>query len=710
MRLQPQNAAAPTKLFRQVTPLVSSALAAQQQPAKKRDSLEGAKPYRPRAGGSGSASDSEIVTPKTHGGSATGRDSLRKKDNGKIKASLSAQQLPWGTPSLAGPPMGERGGHTATVISHGGRQKLFVFGGGSFPKIFNDLIQLDLALNTWSLPSVTGGPPPARYAHSATACGSKIVIFGGFDGSHWFDDCWILDTLSMNWTRLATSGPHPAPRYAHTATLIGDNKLLVFGGCAKTEYFNDVWFLDLVSGSWTRANLAGDCPAPRAYHSATLNGGKLYLFGGRAGDHFFDDINCLDVATLRWSKVDCNPGSSFPATPIRKVGQASGEGPAARAYHTCVLWNYTLVVFGGFDGTNFYDDCWLFDCSQNKWVLAGVAPTTLCKHSSTAVNGQVLILGGYDGKAYLETMWSLECSYLDAALQPPSSANPAVSSRSRQADDSVESERRIAMTADRQLQDELGRLNGTIPLTGLSNTQLDEYERIFIDGIRRVAAARQENFRRELEARQEEARRLRREMEDKENSRQSAVMQFEAMQAESARLQADFKQRISQQADQICSFKGDIDSLRSENADLKQQLQALQSQIQRRQSLGGSSAGGAKQTRFGQVEIREYRRTLSGGGGVPDDTGPSVGLDWEWENESVHQLSPFERARQITRVTREEYMNRGFMPADERRRILLENGHKSTALEREIRDLHDLKIKRQESVESPSGILLLSQG
>jgi hypothetical protein len=97
-----------------------------------------------------------------------------------------------------------RGGHTATFVG----KKLFVFGGSSYSAktitsggrdaplsiVKSDLHVLDLPSMTWSIPSIQGTQPPARYAHTATLMGNKLIVFGGFNGRSYLDDLNILDT------------------------------------------------------------------------------------------------------------------------------------------------------------------------------------------------------------------------------------------------------------------------------------------------------------------------------------------------------------------------------------------------------------------------------------------------------------------------------------------------------------------------------------
>jgi hypothetical protein len=66
-----------------------------------------------------------------------------------------------------------------------------------------------------------------------------------------------------------------------------------------------------------------------------------------------------------------------------------------------------VVLFGGYDGTNYLGDTWLWDGSKLQWTQA--TP----KHRPSAVTGPMLfpdpngradLFGGFDGQFYQLTM------------------------------------------------------------------------------------------------------------------------------------------------------------------------------------------------------------------------------------------------------------------------------------------------------------------
>jgi len=130
-------------------------------------------------------------------------------------------------------------------------------------------------------------------------------------------------------------------------------------------------------------------PCARSLHTAAILNGNMYIFGGYNGQSRLNDFYCLSFAENRWSPV-------IPA-------YNSGNPPSPRDRHvSCVIQNPpTFIVFGGFDGTSRVNDCFGFDFTMNKWLpiipTAGVAPSPRHSHSAIVYEGSLYIFGGYDG-------------------------------------------------------------------------------------------------------------------------------------------------------------------------------------------------------------------------------------------------------------------------------------------------------------------------
>ena len=142
-------------------------------------------------------------------------------------------------------------------------------------------------------------------------------------------------------------------------------------------------------------------PSRRIFHSASSSGGKVFVIGGQKADG-------SQTALSQHEVFDYN-GPTFTALP-------TSNGPPDLYGHTSlVLWNGTLLVFGGYSqsqGTLLpFSTIWTLDTWADTftWSPARIDNTTLptARRNFAAVvlsDGRILIHGGSD--AVLQTTYS----------------------------------------------------------------------------------------------------------------------------------------------------------------------------------------------------------------------------------------------------------------------------------------------------------------
>uniref|UniRef100_A0A7S2CKB8 Uncharacterized protein n=1 Tax=Haptolina brevifila TaxID=156173 RepID=A0A7S2CKB8_9EUKA len=88
------------------------------------------------------------------------------------------------------------------------------------------------------------------------------------------------------------------------------------------------------------------------------------------------------------------------------------------------------------------------------------------------------------------------------------------------------------------------------------------------------------------------------------------------------------------------------------------------------------SAAAAPRTRvsFGSVRVRTHDVEIWGGGGVPADDGPPLGLGWNVQGEEIFALDAFESERKGSRITKDSYCMLGCVEPGTRERMLLGAG------------------------------------
>ncbi|KAF0465446.1 galactose oxidase [Gigaspora margarita] len=260
---------------------------------------------------------------------------------------FDADTMYWSKPRTIGDPPPSCRAHSSTLVD----KKLFIFGGGDGPEYFNDLYVFDTDTLTWTKPKTTGNIPSRRRAHTTAYYNNCIYVFGGGDGVRALNDVYKLNISDMNnlvWEKLETTGRPPISRGYHTSNLVG-NKLVVYGGSDGHECFDDVFMLDLERNNWIKVNIANS--RQRLSHTATQVGSYLFIVCGHDGVRYTSEVLLLNLVTMQWE--------------VRKV---YGTPPSGRGYHTTILYDSRLFVFGGYDGHSVFDDVYCLDLSACAYL------------------------------------------------------------------------------------------------------------------------------------------------------------------------------------------------------------------------------------------------------------------------------------------------------------------------------------------------------
>lgn len=139
----------------------------------------------------------------------------------------------------------------------------------------------------------------------------------------------------------------PCARFGHSANLINQTKMVVFGGGNGTDFFNDLYVLDLDAFAWTQPKTTGPAPSPRFNHISAQNGNKIIIHGGycfdddlqkQAGEKqgtflrscYLNDLRVLNTDKFEWIRV-----------------RVSGAPPLPRYGHSACISGSDIIVFGG---------------------------------------------------------------------------------------------------------------------------------------------------------------------------------------------------------------------------------------------------------------------------------------------------------------------------------------------------------------------------
>ena len=298
-------------------------------------------------------------------------------------------------------------GHTVSVVD----TCLFVLFGKHEDDCGNvvcpPLQMLDVETMSLSHPHIEPGPdgrttiPGDREGHSAAVIGSKIHVFGGTwtdddDSTIYMNDLHVLDVTCFVWSRPTCSGTAPIEREGHSASVVG-NRVYIFGGTwvdddSNSVYLNDLHVHDVDAMAWSQPSTTGEPPSQREGHTAAVVGTDVIVFGGAGLDKEDSSVNLcdlhlLDTETLAWSQP-----------------QVHGPSPQERRYHTAVVIDKRIFIFGG----QYYDpqadlhfECdhvlTEFDVESCTWSTRAVdntPPLRRACHGAGVVGKQVYIVGG----------------------------------------------------------------------------------------------------------------------------------------------------------------------------------------------------------------------------------------------------------------------------------------------------------------------------
>ncbi|KAF8488741.1 galactose oxidase [Gautieria morchelliformis] len=242
----------------------------------------------------------------------------------------------------------------------------------------------------WSKAPVYGHlPNRAMRAHTVTLIDNLAWQIGGCDHVVCTRDVLTFDTETMQWAHPETVGDIPPPCRAHSATQV-DRRIFVFGGGEGPTYYNHLYVLDTMMRSWSKVTYPPHEPQPiaRRAHATWYYHGKVYLFGGGNGAKALNDLWTLDVSMpyekMRWEPVDVR-----------------GPKPRPRGYHTANLIGDSVVIIGGSDGSECFEDVWVLSLERLSWhAIKPDTPTRRLSHTATQVGSYLFVMGGHDGSKY----------------------------------------------------------------------------------------------------------------------------------------------------------------------------------------------------------------------------------------------------------------------------------------------------------------------
>ena len=197
--------------------------------------------------------------------------------------------LSWNALPTTGAPAG-RSSHTAVWTG----TEMIVWGGfGNISTIFNSGGRYRPADSTWTLTSRGEGVPSERIGHTAVWTGTEMLNWGGENTTSTAFNTGARYRPEENAWHPVPTPPTFEPRYDHVAVWTGQ-EMLIWGGSSFLPQAGGFSFADGVrynpaTGVWEFMT-AQDAPPARARSAALWIGDRMLLFGGAARGQYFNDV------------------------------------------------------------------------------------------------------------------------------------------------------------------------------------------------------------------------------------------------------------------------------------------------------------------------------------------------------------------------------------------------------------------------------------
>ncbi|KAL3838265.1 hypothetical protein ACJIZ3_022856 [Penstemon smallii] len=148
------------------------------------------------------------------------------------------------------------------------------------------------------------------------------------------------------------------------------------------------WHQDLSYDQWVPLTVAGQPPAARYKHAATVVDDKLYVTGGSRNGRYLSDIQVFHLKNLAWSIIKLNGETND----VKSIPATSG--------HSMIKWERRLFLLAGLS-KNVTDrvTVWFIDLeSQNCGVVEtfGNVPVARSGQSVTLFGSKLIMFGGED--------------------------------------------------------------------------------------------------------------------------------------------------------------------------------------------------------------------------------------------------------------------------------------------------------------------------
>lgn len=173
--------------------------------------------------------------------------------------------------------------------------------------------------SVWSMEASSSIDVPSPRMGHFSACSYKlnlgVIGFGEDQNKNILNDVWTYNLATLKLSKLNLTGDNIIPRTGARAVFDDNDMMYIFGGANGTQYFNDLFKIDVQTGVCSQISASGYIPSPRNSPVLAHYKNKLFVWGGYDGD-WPSDLFILDLASYTWknipqNKVKGRTGTSF---------------------------------------------------------------------------------------------------------------------------------------------------------------------------------------------------------------------------------------------------------------------------------------------------------------------------------------------------------------------------------------------------------------
>ncbi|MEW6592916.1 MAG: kelch repeat-containing protein [Candidatus Hadarchaeota archaeon] len=277
-------------------------------------------------------------------------------------------------------------------------------------------ISMTIPLKTWENMALGDStPPPLRYYSMAYDPKTEnIVLYGGLNAAATRDNnIWMFKSSARTWENLkptSFSGYFPRARYG--AAMAYDPKtenIVLFGGYS-TIYENETWMFNPSTRVWeniavtvngaTIENLRGRSGATMVYDPKTEN---IILFGGYSGA-YENETWMFNPSTRVWENIAVTVKGATIDNLRRRLDAMMVYDPKTE----------NIVLFGGLNGVTYENETWMFNPATRTWENLVVTRNNylrpLAKHAMVydAVTENIILFGGQDPDNFYNETWAFD--------------------------------------------------------------------------------------------------------------------------------------------------------------------------------------------------------------------------------------------------------------------------------------------------------------